>query len=303
MDEATLIRRLEEFEPPQAEASRERARQAVRVRFGTGATPRPHRRRLLPGGLRLAVAMVAICATFAAGAVFTVPGKAVTSWVGERLGFGEPGGPPTLRDLRAFATHGSAAEGQPAYVLLRGPAADVGHYELITYRAKDEPGKEWPANGARCFELNFPEARSLYAPSCGLPPAELGLRFEGLGGGSGPGMAFQYASGRVSDDIEAVEVSFNGESVPVELTPIPEELIERFQIRRPFKFFIAFLEDFRQGGVVVVTARDGDGRAVVSRKRLFGPEGAPGYKSNGETASVDTDPGIGGRHPLRLRRR
>lgn len=269
MDEGTLIRRLESLEPPQAEPSRERATRAVRARQRARAASAP-RRRFAHSGLRPGVALVAICAALAAGAVFTTPGQAVTSWIGDRLGFGEPGGPPTLRDLRAFATRGSAAEGQPAYVLLRGPAADVGHYELITYRAKDEPGKDWPADGARCFELNFPEARSLYAPSCGLPPAREGLLFEGLGGSSGSEMAFQYASGRVSDDIETVEVSFNGKSVPVELTPIPDDLIERFRIRRPFKFFIAFLEDFRRGGIVVVTARDASGRTVVRRKLLPG---------------------------------
>jgi hypothetical protein len=271
MDDAKLIRRLERFEPPQVELSRERARQAIGERTASGR-PAPGRRRArglgTAGALRLAVALVAVCTALAAGAIFTAPGQAVSAWIGDRLGFGDPGGPPTLRDLRAFATQGSGAEGQPAYVLLRGPAGEVGHYELVTYRMKDEPGKLWPANGARCFELSFPEARSLYAPGCGLPPAENGLRFEGLGGGSGPETAFQFASGRVSDDIEEVEVRFNGESVPVELTPIPEDLIERFGIRRPFKFFIAFLEDFRQGGTVVVTARDASGRATIQRRRL-----------------------------------
>lgn len=274
MDEATLIRRLERLEPPHVEPSRERAKRAIGGRLASGRlvpARRPGRRLGWAGGLRLAVGLAVVCTVLAAGAIFTTPGQAVTAWVGERLGFGDPGGPPTLRDLRAFATQGSGAEGQPAYVLLRGPAGDVGHYELVTYRMKDEPGKLWPANGARCFELSFPEARSLYAPACGLPPAENGLRFEGLGGNWGPEMAFQSASGRVSEDIETVEVRFDGEPVPVELTPIPEHLIERFAIRRPFKFFIAFLEDFRQGGMVVVTARDAAGRATVQRKLL------PGY--------------------------
>jgi RNA polymerase sigma-70 factor, ECF subfamily len=216
---------------------------------------------------QLAVALLAICIALAAGAIFTSPGQAVTSWIGDRLGFGEPGGPPTLRDLRAFATEGSAADGQPAYVLLRGPAADIGHYELVTYRSKDEPGKSWPANGARCFELNFPEARALMGPRCGLPPAEHGLRFDGTGGGvTRSGSEYLYASGRVSDDVESVEISFEGKQVAVELTPIPEDLIERFRIRRPFKFFITFFEDVRDGGIVTVIARDGEGRVVAQRR-------------------------------------
>jgi RNA polymerase sigma-70 factor (ECF subfamily) len=215
---------------------------------------------------QLAVALLAICMALAAGAIFTSPGQAVTSWIGDRLGFGEPGGPPTLRNMRVFATKGSGAEGQPAYVLLRGPAADIGHYELITYRMKDE-GKLWPANGARCFELNFPEIRTLAGPRCGLPPAEHGLRFDGTGGGvTRSGSEYLYASGRVSDDVESVEISFEGKPVAVELTPIPEDLIERFRIRRPFKFFIAFFEDPREEGIVTVTARDADGRVVAQRR-------------------------------------
>ncbi|HEX8050643.1 MAG TPA: hypothetical protein VF504_04180, partial [Solirubrobacterales bacterium] len=75
-----------------------------------------------------------------------------------------------------------------------------------------------------------------------------------------------YASGRVSADIESVEVSFEGKPVAVELAPIPENLIERFRIRRPFKFFIAFFEGVRDGGIVTVTARDEDGRAVAQRR-------------------------------------
>jgi hypothetical protein len=54
--------------------------------------------------------------------------------------------------------------------------------------------------------------------------------------------------------------------VAVELTPIPEDLIERFRIRRPFKFFIAFLEDAGDGGIVTVSARDADGRVVAQRR-------------------------------------
>lgn len=267
MDEATLIRRLEGLRPPQAEASRERASLAARA-GSQGDVPHPALRHgLHGGGMGLAIALIGICAVLAASAIFTPPGQAVTSWVGDRLGFGEPGGPPTLRDLRAFATKGSAAEGQPAYVLLRGPAGEIGHYELITYRAKDEPGKLWPANGARCFELNFPEARVLMGSRCGLPPAETGLLFDGTGGGTTrSGSEWLYTSGRVSSYVESVEVSFDGKPVAVELAPIPQDLIERFQIRRPFKFFIAFFTDVRGGGIVTVTARDDEGLVVAQRR-------------------------------------
>lgn len=267
MDDIALVRRLENLEPPQVEATCGRAKRVVPAQLRANGAPSPPNRLLPRLGMRLVV--ITTCIALAAGVIFTPPGQAVTSWIGERLGFGDPGGPPTLRDLRAFATEGSAAEGQPAYVLLRGPAPEIGHYEFITYRLKAEPGKLWPATGARCFELNFPEARSIGGPRCGLPPADNGLRFDGAGGNSQPGGEYHYASGRVSADIDSVEVEFNGEPVAVELTPVPENLIERFHIRRPFKFFIAFLERARHGGTVTVTARDAGGRAIARRKSFL----------------------------------
>lgn len=267
MDENAVTRRLQGLDVPELDASCQRARHAIAARLDTGAADR--RPRLASfGAPRLAAALAALCIALGAGALFTPAGHAVTAWIGERLGFGEPGGPPTLRDLRAFANQGSAAEGQPAYVLLRGPAPGIGHYELITYRMKDEPGMLWPANGARCFELNFPEVRALYSASCGLPPAPHGLRLEGSGGGTTrEGRSFSYASGRVSEDVDAVEVELDGRPASVELAEIPAELVERFAIRRPFKFFIAMLDGARRGGILTVTARSGSGEVIAERRR------------------------------------
>lgn len=270
MDDAMLVRRLAALEPPSSEVSRERAKLAVRTHFSTRANQSRIPNPLAPARLRLGVAVLTICAALSAAALFTSPGQAVSSWIGERLGFGEPGGPPTLRDLRAFATEGSASEGQPAYVLLRRPAPGFGHYELITYRMKDEPGKLWPANGARCYELNFPEMRSIGGPRCGLPSTQNPLLFDGLGS------SFQlekepliHLSGRVSDEVDSVEVEFHGRPVRVDLAPIPDELIERFQIRRPFRFFIAFMRDAERGGPVAITARDSAGRPLDHRRTVI----------------------------------
>lgn len=268
MDEAALIRRLEAFEAPQAEASRERAMRAVGARPHAARSPAGSRRRFPAARVRLAIALAALGIALAASAVFTPPGQALTSWIGERLGFGDPGGPPTLRELHAFATEGGAAEGQPAYVLVRGPAPGAGHYELITYRMKDEPGKLWPATGARCFELNLPAAPALYGPSCGLPPAVHGVRLDGPAGGSTRDGGYRFfVSGRVSNDIDAVEIEVNGKPVAVELQPIRGELIERFAIRRPFKFFFASLAGAEHGGLLTLTARDASGKAVAERRR------------------------------------
>jgi hypothetical protein len=270
MDDAALIRHLEALEPPEVDASCERAKRALRAQpeeSRAGLTPSRPRRHLTGARLGFAVALVALCVTLAAAALFSAPGQAITSWVGNQLGFGGVGEQPTLRQLRTFASAGTAAQGQPAYVLVRGPAPDGKHYEFITYRAKDEPGKLWPA-GARCFELDFPEARNLANAGCGLPAAGSGLLFEGVGGNSQPGAEYHYASGRVSDDVDSVEVEFDGRPAAVELTPIPADLVARFQIRRPFKFFIAFIDHARHGGTVTVTTRDAAGQALARRTSI-----------------------------------
>jgi hypothetical protein len=269
MDNA-LVRRLETLEPPSSEAPCERAKLAVRAHLSTRAGHSLKPNLLAPTSLRLGVAILTLCAALSAAALFTSPGQAVSSWIGDRLGFGQPGGPPTLRDLRAFATEGSASEGQPAYVLLRRPAPGFGHYELITYRMKDEPGKLWPANGARCYELNFPEMRSIGGPRCGLPSTQNPLLFDGVGS------TFQlerepliHISGRVSDEVDSVEIEFQGSPVQVDLAPIPNELIEQFRIRRSFKFFLAFMRDAERGGPVTITARDAAGRPLDHRRTVI----------------------------------
>lgn len=274
----SLSRRLESFAASDEAGSRRRAKAAIVARIRNGgssaqssAFPRDAR-----SFHRLAPALIAICLALAIGSLFTPAGMAVTSWVGERLGFGEPGGPATLRDLRAFATEGSAAEGRPAFVLVRGRMPSGDHYELITYRTRREPGKLWPANGARCFELDFPEIRALHNAGCGLPPAVDGLRFDGAGGGTTVGGRwYAYASGRVSADVASVEVRFEGRPVPVQLSAVPTDLIERFRIKRPFKFFIAFPPDSRQGGRLIVLARDEAGRVVGRRRGVVMPAAMP----------------------------
>lgn len=268
MDDAQLTRRLELFEAPELEPSCERAKRAIRGQLRASGAGSGRKRRPVGARVRFAAVFAALCLALAAGALFTPPGQAVTSWIGERLGIGQPGGPPTLRELRAFAAEGNEREDLPAYVLLRGPAPGAGHYELLTFRMKDEPGQLWPATGARCFELNLPEARALYGASCGLPPAVHGVLVDGPFGGSAPGGRYRsYLTGRVSEDVAAVEVEIDGRPVSVELRSIPEELIERFAIRRPFKFFFASLPGAQHGGLLTVTARDAGGQAVAERRR------------------------------------
>lgn len=269
MDETTLLGRLGALEPPDADLARERAIEAVPARVRAARSGEPRRRPRFWPRLVTAAAVALVALVAFSLLTVTAPGQAFTSWVGDRLGWGEPGGHPTLQSLRHHAMQETGGAGQPAYVLLRGPGLLGGHYEFITYRMKRESGKEFPANGARCFELDFPEARGLANGGCGLPPARGGLLFRGVGGNAQPGSEYQYAYGRVSDDIRAVDIEINGSAIPVELRAIPAGLIERFHIRRPFKFFIAFFDPALHGGRMTVTARDTGGRPVAQRTSVL----------------------------------
>ena len=269
MDEsATLIGRLEALAPPEPEPARRRAVESVPPRLRAGTANGRHRP--IPARPRFVVALAAVCLALSAAALFTPPGHAFTSWVGDRLGFGHPGEHPTLRQLRHFAMQDSAAAGQPAYVLVRGPAPGIGHYEFITYRNKREAGKAWPVGG-RCFEIDFPEARNLAAAGCGLPSARHPVLTMGPGGNSQPGAAYTYIDGRISDEVAKVEVEQNGHPAAVEMTQVPEDLIRGLRIRRPFSLFIAFPEYAPHGGTILVIGRDASG-AEIARRSFSNPD-------------------------------
>jgi hypothetical protein len=209
----------------------------------------------------------------ATAARFTPPGQAFTAWVGDGLGFGRPGQHPTLRQLRHFAVGETAAAGQPAYVLVRGRAAGVGHYEFVTYRLKREPGKRWPA-GARCFEVELPEARSLATAGCGLPSTAHPVLWGGLGGSSGRGEEFMQIDGRATAAVAAVEAEQGGRQVPVDLTTVPPALLRHLGVPAPLRVFVAFPEFPPHGGTVTLRARDAEGR-VISERAFAVPDPGP----------------------------
>lgn len=268
MDENSLSSRLRALRPPESEQAKLRAIEAVPARVHPARSGRPRRSPIR--WPRLATASALSLAVLASFSLFTAPGHAVTSWVGDSLGLGQPGGPPALQSLHQHAMRGTDGEGQPAYVLLRGPGPLGGHYEFITYRVRPELEGEFPPGDATCFQLEFPEAGNLFHAGCGLPAASEGLIYAGEGGNSGPaGSAYQFASGRVSEDVTAVDLEVDGQAVPVELRSIPADLIDRLQIERPFKFFIAFLDSDLRSGTLTVTARDAEGQTVARRTSSF----------------------------------
>lgn len=270
MDEATLVSRLAALQPPDAADAKRRAIDDVPPRIRPAeAGLSAHRSRI---GFRLATASALCVVLLVAFSAFTAPGQALATWVGDRLGLGEPGGPPALQSLHRNAMRGTAGEGEPAYVLLRGDGPLGGHYEFITYRTSSQPGENFPAGGGDCFQLEFPESKNLFQAGCGLPSEEDGLLYAGVGGNSAPGASYQFASGRVSEDVAEVKFKVDGQELPVELKPVPPELIERFDLPRPFKFFIVFINPDLREGEVKVTARDAEGETVATRtEALIGP--------------------------------
>jgi len=295
MDEGTLIARLTALEPPNLERTRERAVTNVPARLATIAETA----KIIPqGGFlrsrgvrcgRIAAAGAAICFAIAFFSLFTAPGRAVSTWVGERLGLGQPGSHPSLKQLRAGWTRGTSAEGAPAYVLAVGPVPEGGRtngggrYEFITYWPRDPQdksigGRHWELDKP-CFELDLTQGRSSYGGSCGVLPEGPDLFVSGLAGNAAPGHELLFLSGRTSDEVASVQADLDGDPIPVELVPIPATYIERFHIGRPFKFFVGFLDGRLHGGDVTVTALDASGK-VLSWRQLEAPDLSAAQRAN-----------------------
>ncbi len=298
MNDEKLIARLGSLEPPSGELARERAVTNVPVRLAAIAETAknlPEEGFLRSRGVRYgrtAAAAAAICLVIAFFSLSTAPGRAVSNWVGERLGFGQPGSHPSLKQLRASWTRGTSAEGQPAYVLAVGPVPEGGRpngggrYEFITYwpRQPDESrgGGHWDLDEP-CFELDLTQQRSSYGGSCGVLPEGPDLYVDGLAGNAAPGHELLFLSGRTSDEVASVQANLDGNPIPVELVSIPAAYIDRFHIGRPFRFFVGFLDERLHGGNVTVTALDASGK-VLARRQLEAPDDLAAQRANCEWA-------------------
>lgn len=251
-----LGQQLQGIEVPASAGARQRALAAAQREVIARHRQGVERRR--PGHQALAVGVVVLAV--AAAVAFTPPGRAAAEWVAERFGIGEPGGPPSQQTFREFANEGTIAEGAPAYVLARGPTPHGGHYEFITYKSNRD--------GSRCFEFDVTDARGrvagTYGGGCSVLLEREGLRLDSSGASIDPsGQGLQSIAGRVSEDVESVDVDFNGRLVETELTPVPTEVVDALGMEAPFKVYVAFIEDFTRGGVVEVTARDQVGSAAA----------------------------------------
>ncbi|MBS1879579.1 MAG: hypothetical protein JST31_08710 [Actinobacteria bacterium] len=254
------------LEPGGAPPSRRRGRAARRRSIIASPTP------------RIAAIAVVIGVVLASLTLLTAPGRAVTSWVGDRLGLGEPGGHPTLHVMRARASVGTSAEGQPAWVLAVGPAPHGGRYELVTYwpgtpkrHLKNQGHGHWLL-GRPCFELDLTQERQTIGQDCGTLSQGPDLYLT-LGAVSSSGFdrsSYLFFDGRVSARAAKVEAEVDGRPVPLDVKPIPEALVRRFRLEQPFSFFIAFLPPIlREGGRLTVTARRADGSVLARRSEAL----------------------------------
>jgi hypothetical protein len=197
--------------------------------------------------------------------------------VGDRIGLGEPGGHPTLHVMRARSDRGTSAEGRPAWVLAVGPAPHRQRYEFITYWPSEPKhrlhgsgkGGHWLL-GRPCFELDLTQVRSTYGENCGVFPEAPDL-YLSWGGNLAPGFgrsSLLFFTGRVTSRASSLEATIGGRPIPVEVKPIPAALIHRFRLEEPFNFFISFLPtSIRNGGELVVTARDADGKVLARQSQ------------------------------------
>jgi hypothetical protein len=279
MDESTLIRRLGALEAPDPGAARRRATARVPARVAALRASRRHRRPLR----RVFSARVAVAAALTVLALglltaFTPPGRAVASWVGDQLGFGQVGEHPTLRQLRHKLLYApkpgspmrTQASGQAAYVLARGPAPHDSHWEYITYRSNRDD--------AHCFEVEIAKLRQIIGGGCeGKGPqlsATRGLVVDSAGGNTQKGMRLQMVAGRASSDVQAIRAEVDGHRIPVQLTEPPPALLQKLGFSGSFKVYAAF-PPFTTGGanLTLRPVVDGvPGRAVVRPTLMILPD-------------------------------
>ena len=238
-----LKERLGEIPTPPAVQARERAvaeaRAAIAERGQQVELAREWRPRLL--SLVAAVLLVVIV-------LLTPPGRAASAWVGDLVGIGDVGGPPT-EDRRAFTVKDTAV------VIDNGEAPDGSRYEWVAYRCKVGPehGAEPEFEGIG-VSLDWP----------GVRPYEGGGSCEGLEGRPQPGAFNQHGvhvlpsqmkgvaepdlviSGVTGPDVYRVSVIYTdgqGEKheLPVDFVRVEGKLSEQASRPEPLGTFIAFV--------------------------------------------------------------
>jgi hypothetical protein len=230
---------------PASAPARERAVATARAEIAARGTathpPRTSRRR------RRALTIVCAAGLLAA-ALLTPPGRAASGWIGERLGIGEPGGPPTIKD------RATQEKIEKSIVFAAGRAPDGGRYEVVLDRFA-RPSKHAPPGETfnNCLDIEWPDVRREGRSGfCGpvFPPAASSEAPIGryIGGPRTLERATKYLEldGFTRSDVARVEVRFRDKAgatrdAPVNFIRVRGKLRTRLGADRPFGFYVAFL--------------------------------------------------------------
>ena len=237
---------LSEIPTPPAVQAREQAGPEARAEVAQRGTGAPPSRDWRPRMLSIAAALLLVIVV-----LLTPPGRAASAWVGDLVGIGDVGGPPTQEDQGRFAESGTAV------VIDNGVAPDGTRYEWVAYKCSIGP--EDPGVGAAGFKgigasLDWP----------GVKGQESGGTCEELEGRPRGGVFSQHGvhilpsqikgvdqpdlviSGVTGPDVHKVSVIYtdgDGEQreLPVDFARVEGKLREVASRPEPLGTFVAFL--------------------------------------------------------------
>jgi hypothetical protein len=234
------MREPHETQLPLVEAFGEQLERAIASR---GRSRRRSRRRALS---------LVFAAGLLATSLMTPPGRAASGAVGEWLGLGEPGGPPTVDDDRTRG--GLHNEPLRSVVLAAGRAPDGVRYEFVLERL-GEPAPSDPAalDSGLCLNVEWPDARvGRISPQFGcypaVPPATVDKAVVKFGGAmfEPTRTAHVQISGLARSDVGDVRILYKDEhgeklDAPVDFASVTDAVRERAGADSSFGLFIGFL--------------------------------------------------------------
>jgi hypothetical protein len=240
-----LEKLLRDLPAPTATEARERTVAAARAEVaGWTAPARP------ASGRRRRTLVVALGAVLLAGLLFTPPGREASGWVGQLVGIGEVGGPPTLEE------HGWEWTSR-GVVFANGRAPDGTRYEWVVYDCKVDHrdmgmpehfkgfgmALEWPdakgrEGGGSCEEAEGAPARDhdLGGMHVQIVPSQ----FKGV---AEPDLSVSGTTGTRVHRVRVVYTDTKGQEhdLDVDFERVPAELRERVGRNTPGGTFMAFV--------------------------------------------------------------
>ena len=246
-----LMERLSEIPAPQATQARERAVAEARAEIDARRERDQGGRAGAAGLVRERPRLVSLAAgvLLVIVVLLTPPGRAASAWVGDLVGIGDVGGPPT-REKPRFVTPGTAV------VIDNGAAPDGSRYEWVAYRCEEDLRSEgidtkfegigisldWPGvkgheGGGSCEELaGRPRHRVFSEHGVHVLPSQ----FKGV---EKPDLV---VSGATGPDVHSVKVIYRdgqGEehALPVDFARVEGKLRKLASRPEALGTFVAFL--------------------------------------------------------------